>query len=352
MIGIISLISHYTIAQVDLTIIQDSMYVNHQKESILDHLLETSMSKLEIETNLENLFNDRRKKNYKQAIASFTFEDGSTWTDSLEVKVRGVYRAARCDNPPLKIKYSQKLLKERGLKKRNEYKIVYPCKNSKEYQNYIYKEYLIYKLYNELTEKSLRAHLIDFTLVDAAQMTESIQTTGFLLEHREEIIKRLDANKNDMRCLPVKMLSPYDHTLFQVFQFMIGNVDWAIENCKNSELIQLQDETIIPIPYDFDFTGMVNPEYATPKTDLNQEFVTDRYFLGKKKKLNDLLPIFELFKKKKDTLIDIINSFEQLPKRERKAMVNYIKSFYRIINSFARVKYIFVDNMGKKKEQY
>ena len=104
----------------------------------MDHLTESDMSKLEIETNLDELFMDRRRKNYKKAIATFTFENEETWTDSLEVKVRGVYRASNCDNPPLKIKYSKKLLKRRGLKKRNECKLVYPCNNSPEYQNYIY----------------------------------------------------------------------------------------------------------------------------------------------------------------------------------------------------------------------
>ena len=353
MIGLISLISHYTSAQTNSTISHDSssMYVNHENESILDHLTEFDMSKLAIEANLENLFNDRRHKNYKQAVATFTFKDGYSWTDSLEVKVRGVYRAAKCDNPPLKIKYSKKLLKARGLKKRNEYKIVYPCKNNKTYQNYIYKEYLIYKLYNELTDKSLRVHLIDFTLQDATQKTETIQNTGFIIEHREEIIKRLNAVKNDLRCLPVDMLSPNDYTLFQVFQFMIGNVDWLIANCKNAEVVQMQDKTIIPIPYDFDYTGMVNPDYAKPSLKFKQKFVTDRYFIGQKKELEDLLPTLALFKKKKDTFINIINSFEQLPKKERKAMVKYLQSFYKILDRPSQVKDIFVHDMDDMKDR-
>lgn len=346
-IGLLSHINYYAIAQVNPPISHDNstMYINHEKESILDHLTEFDMSQLLIETNLEDLFNDRRVKNYKHAVATFTFNDGCQWTDSLEVKVRGVYRAAKCDNPPLKIKYSKKLLKARGLKKRNEYKIVYPCKNNETYQNYIYKEYLIYKLYNELTDKSLRVHLIDFALQDVTQKTETVQTTGFIIEHREEIIKRLDAVKNDMRCLPAKMLSPDDYTLFQVFQFMIGNVDWLIENCKNAEVIQLQDKTVIPIPYDFDYTGMVNPEYAKPIAKYKQRIVPDRYFLGHKKKLKDLLPIFELFKDKKDTFINIVDSFEQLPKKERKAMLKYLRSFYKILDRPNEVKRIFIDDV-------
>ncbi len=320
---------------------EDRMYVNHQKESILDHLTESKMPELELVLHLDSLFMDRRHKNYQDASATFTFENGETWTDSMEVKVRGIFRAAKCDNPPLKIKYSKNLLKKRGLKKRNEYKLVYPCKSNKIYQNYIYKEYLIYKLYNELTDKSLRVHLIDFTLKDATQKKEDIQSIGFLVEHREEIIKRLDAHKNDIRCLPVKMLSPYDYTLFQVFQFMIGNVDWLIENCKNTEVIQLQDNTIIPIPYDFDFTGMVNPSYAVPNRIFKQKYVTDRYFLGHEKSMEELMPIFELFKEKKKNFVQLITEFPYLSNRDRKAMLKYLESFYRILDRPAQVKRAF-----------
>ena len=191
-------------------------YVNHQKESLLDHLSESNMSHLELKTNLIALFEDKRKRNYKKAIATFIFEDGGIWTDSLEVKVRGVYRAAKCDNPPLKIKYAKSTLKKRGLKKRNEYKLVYPCKDTEEYQHYIYKEYLIYRLYNELTDKSLRVHLVDLTLTDANQQVANIQNTGFIIEHEEEIIKRVDAKKNDVRCVPIKKLSEYDLSLIHI----------------------------------------------------------------------------------------------------------------------------------------
>ena len=194
--------------------------------------------------------------------------------------------------------------------------------------------------------------MIDFALQDITQKTETVQTTGFLIEHREEIIKRLDAVKNDMRCLPIKMLSPNDYTLFQVFQFMIGNVDWQIANCKNAEVIQMQDKTIIPIPYDFDFTGMVNPEYAIPISNFKQKLVTDRYFLGHKKKLEDLSPVFELFKSKKETFMNIINSFEQLPKKERKAMLNYLRSFYKILDRPNEVKRQFIHDMDDGKDLY
>jgi len=113
---------------------------------------------------------------------------------------------------------------------------------------------------------------------------------------------------------------------------MIGNVDWLVETCKNAEVIQLKDSTLIPIPYDFDYTGMVNPAYAVPIRQFKQQSVTDRYFLGHQKNIKELLPIFELFKQKKATFINIINSFEYLPQRDRKAMVKYLQSFYRTLD--------------------
>ena len=77
MVGFFSFISHYTIGQENSIISPDSnsMCLYHEKESVLDHLTEADMSKLAIETNLENLFSDRRYKNYKQAVATFTFQD-------------------------------------------------------------------------------------------------------------------------------------------------------------------------------------------------------------------------------------------------------------------------------------
>jgi len=340
--------NQYANAQLDIpsSTSKESMeYVHHQKESILDHLIDTKMSKLEIETDLEELFMDRRYKKYKQAIATFTFENDESWTDSLEVKVRGVYRATHCDNPPLKIKYSKKLLKKRGLKKRNEYKIVYPCENSEEYQNYIYKEYLIYKMYNELTDKSLRVHLVDLTLRDAAQKRDNIQVAGFLIEHRDEITKRLNALKNDTRCLTFDhKAASKEHLLLEVFQYMIGNLDWVIENCKNVELVQLPDSTMIPIPYDFDYTGMVNTSYAVPSAKYNQTTIKDRYFKGQNRSLAELQPVIELFIEKKETFFQMINDFDYLPKRERRDMTYYLKTFYSTIERPKHVKRVFVQS--------
>ena len=318
---------------------------HQEKESLLDHLTESASSNLMIEIDLNELISQKMDRSYRMAVAQFSFTD-EVWADSILVKTRGIYRNKFCDNPPLKLKYPKKTLKKRGLRKQNELKLVYPCRNDKGYENYVLKEYLVYKMYNLLTENSLRVQLIDFTLKDALQEQESISSKGFLIEHREELIKRLGAVKSDKKCMRPVHLSTYDYTLFQVFQFFIGNTDWILPACKNSEIISLESGIMIPIPYDFDFCGMVNTEYAVPQSAFGLSDIKERYFLGHKKKMKDLLPVFELFQNKRAALTELVINFEELPLRERKSMLRYIDSFYKILEKPGKVKRVFVHPMA------
>jgi len=320
--------------------------IKPKTESLLDVLTTQTLPKVALEMDLKMLFGDRRLMNYQPAVAKITFDDGTVWTDNIKLKTRGVYRSQKCDNPPLKLKYSKKGLKARNLNKNNEFKLVYPCKLGEDYQNYVLKEYLIYKLNNILTDQSLRVQLIDLAIKDSLDNIAPIAAKGFLIEHREELIHRVGAKMNDMRCLQPKHLVTYDYTLFQVFQYFIGNTDWLLPGCKNCEIIDFEDGTMIPIAYDFDFSGMVEASYAIPNRSLPVETITDRYFLGHKKKMEDLAPIFALFQAKKAELINTVNDFDYLPKSERKTMVRYMESFYKILKKPKLLKKAFIHPMG------
>ena len=47
------------------------------------------------------------------------------------------------------------------------------------------------------------------------------------------------------------------------FQFLIGNTDFSSTNQHNEKLIYLKgNDAIIPIPYNFDMSGLVDASYA------------------------------------------------------------------------------------------
>lgn len=324
-----------------------------KKESLLDVLSKQKLPKLSLEADLKNLFKDRRMMNYLKASATITLDDGEVLNNHIKIRTRGLYRGQNCDQPPLKLKYSKKELKKLGLNKNNEFKLVYPCKMGDNFQDYVMKEYLVYKLNNVLTDQSLRVQLIDLEIKDSLDNVEPIIVKGFLIEHREELIDRLGAVMSDVKCMKPVHLSAHDYTLFQVFQYFIGNTDWLLPLCKNCEIISLNSGVMIPIAYDFDFSGMVNTSYATPNALLPVQTIKDRYFLGHKKKMKDLDPVLDLFREKKTELIATINDFEYLSKRERKDMIRYVNSFYKVLNKPRLVKKEFIHPMADSmKEDY
>lgn len=324
-----------------------------KKESLLDVLVTQKLPKVALEMDLKMLFDDRRMMNYQQAVATITFDDGVVWTDNIQLKTRGKYRSQKCDNPPLKLKYPKKALKARKLNKNNEFKLVYPCKLGNNFQKYVLKEYLVYKLNNVLTDQSLRVQLIDLEIKDSLDNIAPITTKGFLIEHREELIDRVDAVMSDAKCMKPVHLSTYDYTLFQVFQYFIGNTDWLLPTCRNCEIISLESGEMIPIAYDFDFSGMVSTNYAIPNSSLPVRTITDRYFLGHKKKMEELAPVLALFHAKKAELIKTVEDFDYLPKGERKRMVKYMEAFYKVLSKPKLVKKAFVHPMGESmREDY
>ena len=65
------------------------------------------------------------------------------------------------------------------------------------------------------------------------------------------------------------------------FQFLIGNLDWSITERHNMKLI-IGDKGALPVavPYDFDYSGLVNTPYAVPPEELNLPDVRTAYLEG------------------------------------------------------------------------
>ena len=66
---------------------------------------------------------------------------------------------------------------------------------------------------------------------------------------------------------------------------MIGNTDWTVPVFHNNVLIISQGNlqglgSGIAVPYDFDYSGLVDANYAVPSDQLNLPSVLDRRYLG------------------------------------------------------------------------
>ena len=136
-------------------------------------------------------------------------------------------------------------------------------------------------------------------------------------------------------------------TMVAIFQYMIGNTDWAVLNNHNTKLIYDRNNEKAPpyvVPYDFDYCGLVNAEYAIPNELIGTEKVTERVYRGFPRTMEEIQITLDIFRAKKDSIIALINNFQLLSNRTKKEMLYYLEYFFRIINNKNEVKSIFIDN--------
>jgi hypothetical protein len=113
---------------------------------------------------------------------------------------------------------------------------------------------------------------------------------------------------------------------------MIGNTDWWVGNQHNVKLIAVEPKMPIPVPYDFDVTGVVNTSYATPDERLGIASVRERKFRGYCRMPGEYEDIFEIFKEKKEEIYALYKNCDLLDERQLKNTIAYYDRFYEIIN--------------------
>lgn len=303
-----------------------------------------------IEFNFQEFFKNKHTDEQIPARLSVYDEDSLLNIREIKLQPRGNFRRNHCSFPPLKLDFKMSDSNTVFLKDVNKIKLVTHCRQSGKYEQYVLKEYLCYKIYNFLTDLSFRVHLLEIEYIDTGGKYEPFTKFGFLIESEEGLIKRLDVYPAKQWNISKKEIDLFNFHLMSVFQFMIGNNDWIISALHNIRLYQQKDiagNNLVAVPYDFDYSGMVNAQYAIPDESLGIKTVRQRLYHGYCIPENDFIPVFSQFLVKKDGIFDIINNFRFLDKRHKTEMLKYTNDFYRIIEEPKLVKKSILDDCKK-----
>ncbi len=210
----------------------------------------------------------------------------------IQLAQRGITRRKGdvCQFPPLRVTFSQPPPVGTLFAGQRRLKLVTHCRASEGFQQYVLMEYATYKLYNQLTPMSFRARLAKVDYIDEAgrPITSRI---GFFLEQIDDVARRNGMREAKVGArIPVPRLSPVDSGRVGVFEYMIGNLDWAMQAgpvgdncCHNSPLIGENggaSPSLVPVPYDWDFSGLVDTPYATAPDSINVTSVRQRRYRG------------------------------------------------------------------------
>ena len=110
---------------------------------------------------------------------------------------------------------------------------------------------------------------------------------------------------------------------------MIGNADWNLQMLRNLKLIKVGDgQKDLLVPYDFDFSGLVNASYAIPNPDYALVSTRERIFLGPPLSDEALGFGIDLGRSKKEAMLALVDGFDVLSRRQREDIREYLDFFY------------------------
>ena len=101
--------------------------------------------------------------------------------------------------------------------------------------------------------------------------------------------------------ISVKDLASPNAALLLVFQYFIGNTDWSLPGLHNATAITVQD-TILPLIWDFDWSGVVDAPYATPDLRLPIHSVRERVWWWRCMSAEELEPVLARFEALRDSI--------------------------------------------------
>lgn len=324
----------------------DTIPYNSNIEAVVDTLRDISIFDDETPMNMvlkydiTSFIRHKMKGEYLDAELQIEYKDYKT-TKNIRLKARGNNRRQTCFFPPIFLNFKTDPIQTSELKGFKKVKLVTHCSTSKAYTNYILREYLIYKMYNVLTDNSLRAKLLNIKYVDTGKKKRNYDKFGILLEPIELLVARTNSVEVDGRVVRENNVVEEDTDILALFQYLIGNTDWRIKGGHNTKFMKSMStisDKVIPVPYDFDYSGLVGTSYSTPQSWTSIESVQEREYLGYcRDNEEDYLKTIKLFIEKKGEILKTINSFTYLSERDRKSVTNYVLRFYDEIENTKRI---------------
>jgi hypothetical protein len=339
-------------ASVSLVLVIFSINVSLAQKSVDKNAFfkDTSVVNATLSMNFKKIMAQREKVGaIFPANFSCKVNDSLSISDPVSLEVRGHFRRGFCYLPPLKMVF--KTHPGTAFYSLKSLKLVSSCMNTNDDDQNLLKEYMCYKIYNLITDKSFRVRLLNMKYADSSGKRKPITHHAFLIEDVKQVAKRNDCEDWSDRKYSTERTNRRQMTTVAIFEYMIANTDWAVPVNHNIRLIHSSaDSTSRPfvVPYDFDFSGLVNTTYSAPDQRLGIESVRERVYRGFPRSMEELNDALDVFKKQKENIYASINNFNLLTPVTKREMTNYLDEFYEMISNPLKVKEAFIENARTK----
>ncbi len=296
------------------------------------------------------------KRPYFPAALVYTDAAGKEHRLELEVRVRGNYRAKKdiCRFPPLKLNFKKKSTEGTVFEGQDKLKLVTHCQAGSRHEQFVRLEYMAYRMQNQLTPYSLRPRMANIEYFESDRNKVEATKVGFFIEDKGLMAERVKAELVEQAKID-KMLYRQDQLhLATVFEYLIGNTDYSVilgpkgDNCCHNIIpVKLSDGTLVPVPYDFDVTGFVNPPYASPPEHLGIRSLRQRLYRGYCQNTAGFKESFAVFMEQKDAIYGLFSGIEGMQTKTVKSATRYLDDFYEYISNDDKIVSQFIEKCRK-----
>ena len=301
-----------------------------------------------IKSDFKSLIKGKKSEDpaYQAAELIYNNSKGGEEVFQIKIKPRGITRRINswCSFPPLLLNFKKKEVENTIFDGQDKLKLVAYCKNSDANEQYNIQEYLVYRVYQQLTPYSFKVRLVQVTYIDTSEKYKPVTRYGFIIENEKELAERNSGEIAKMQLNNHDRCDRKSIDIFTCFQFMVGNTDWWVGNQHNVKILVVEGKMPIPVPYDFDITGVVNANYATPDERLGITSVRQRLFRGYCRRPGEYEEILEIFNEKKEEIYGIYRDCKLLDEKQLKGTLAYYDQFYDIINDPRQVRSNFYES--------
>lgn len=317
-----------------LVFLLNGLLLAGQSQSFLQDIRQDTAVDLYVTLNWKDLERHKKDKSYMPGEVSLMTKEGDTLHMNIKARTRGHIRLEICSFPPVKLKFDKSELAAHHLCALNEMDLVQHCFEGDQYDQFLLREFMCYKLFELISPYSYHVQLVRLHY-RSPEGTEAHETThAFLVENSEELVDRLQAKLNKNVIISSNAVERSAFLKVALFEFMIGNTDWYIPLRHNIEFIGVPGyRLLMTIPFDFDYSGLVDAPYATHHETLKLPSVTIRYYQGwcqTEEEVNEALKIFRDQKEKLLAMCDHIQGFSE---RSVKHTRDYLEDFFNIIEN-------------------
>jgi hypothetical protein len=304
-----------------------------------DDLLEVTMR-----LNITKYIRKNTKEPTQDAVLTFHFNEKDSLNKNVRVKYRGKFRFDNCGFPPMEITFKNHIHAYSDTDRVKKVKLVPHCDAGSSSDEYVLREYLVYKLYNIISDTSYNVRLLRINYIDTENKKKPITQYGFLIEPDNILSQRIRASKVEVKNLTQRYIRPDIMDKVSIFNYMVANWDWNIPNLQNVTVFKpfyvASAGSGIVVPYDFDLSGVVSPDYVVLPEEYGLRSSRDRIFLGMCRTREVFKRDLQFFLSRKNEMYKTVNDFPYISLRAKKDIISLLNTFYSQLENTRSMEFL------------